>query len=96
MLIKPEFTAPNRLFGPVRTILFILMGTSLFLVTRDGLQEKDKPAMRYFLIQLFLNILWSILFFYVQSPLLAFIEIIILWIFILVTSMEFYRANKKS
>lgn len=95
-LIKPSFTAPNWAFWPVRTLLYILMWTSLFLIARDWLQEKDKPAMRYFLIQLFLNILWSILFFYLQNPLLAFIEIIVLWVFVLVTSMEFYKANKKA
>lgn len=95
-LIKPSFTAPNWAFGPVRTILYILMWTSLFLVTRDWLQEKDKPAMRYFLIQLFLNILRSVLFFYLQNPLLAFIEVIVLWIFVFVTAMEFYKANKKA
>lgn len=50
--------------------------------------------MRYFVIQLFLNILWSILFFYLQNPLLAFIEIIVFWIFILVTAYEFGKINK--
>ncbi len=52
--------------------------------------------MRYFLIQLFLNILRSVLFFYLQNPLLAFIEIIVFWVFIVVTAMEFYRANQKA
>lgn len=96
MLIKPEFVAPNRAFAPVWTVLFILMWVSLFLVAKDGIQEKDKPTMRYFLIQLFLNILWSILFFYIQSPLLAFIEIIILWVFVLVTAYEFGKINKRA
>ncbi len=96
VLIKPSFVAPNRAFAPVWTILFVLMWVSLFLITRDWLQEKDKPAMTYFLVQLFLNILRSVLFFYIQSPILAFIEIIVLWIFVLVTSMEFYKANKQS
>ena len=95
-LIKPSFTAPNRLFGPVWTILFILMWMSLFLTTKNGIQEKDQPAMRYFVIQIFLNILWSIVFFYIQNPLLAFIEIIILWIFIVVTAYEFGKINKKA
>jgi len=95
-LIKPSFTAPNRLFGPIWTILFILMWVSLFWTTRDGIQEKDQPAMRYFVIQLFLNILWSIVFFYMQNPLLAFIEIIVLWVFIVVTAYEFSKINKKA
>lgn len=95
-IIKPRFTAPNRLFGPVWTLLFIGMWVSLFLVAKDGIQEKAKPAMRYFVIQLFLNILWSILFFYLQNPLLAFIEIIVLWIFIVVTAYEFGTIHKKA
>ncbi len=95
-LIKPAFTAPNRVFGPVWSILFLLMWVSLFLVSKNGIQEKDKPAMRYFVIQLFLNILWSILFFYLQNPLLAFIEIIVFWIFILVTAYEFGKIHKRA
>ena len=95
-LLKPSFVAPNRLFGPVWTILFVLMGISLFLVAKRGIQEKDQPAMRYFVIQLFLNILWSILFFYVQNPLLAFIEVIVFWIFIVVTAYEFGKIHKKA
>lgn len=93
-LVKPSFTAPNRVFGPVWSTLFLLMGVSLFLVTRNGIQENEYPAMRYFVIQLFLNILWSILFFYIQSPLLAFIEVIVFWIFILVTAYEFGKINR--
>lgn len=48
--------------------------------------------MRLFLLQLLLNIAWSILFFGLRSPGLAFTEIILLWLAILATSIEFWRV----
>lgn len=94
-LKKPSFNPPGWLFGPVWTALFILMGISLFLVWQKGLNYNGvKIALIVFGIQLILNILWSILFFGLRSPLVAFIEIIILWILILITILIFYPISK--
>jgi len=93
-LIKPTFTAPNRAFWPVRTLLYILMWISLFLLVKNGIKKEYKSALRFFGIQLVLNILWSIIFFTLHNPLFAFIEIIVLWIMILVTAYLFYKKNK--
>ena len=94
-LAKPSFTPPNSLFSPVWIILFLLMGISLFLVWQKNLKDnKVKIALVFFAIQLVLNILWSILFFGLQSPLLAFIEIIILWLAILLTILKFIKVSK--
>ncbi|MDW8114658.1 MAG: TspO/MBR family protein, partial [candidate division WOR-3 bacterium] len=80
-LIKPPFTPPNWLFAPAWTLLFLLMGISLYLVWEKGLKDKEvKKALLIFLIQLVLNILWSFIFFTLKSLLFAFIEIVILWI----------------
>ncbi|MFH2027796.1 MAG: TspO/MBR family protein [Nanoarchaeota archaeon] len=92
-LVKPSFNPPNWIFGPVWTLLYILMGISLYLV---WVKKFDKNAFTVFGVQLFLNMLWSILFFGLQKPFYAFIEILFLWIFILVTIIYFYRINKKS
>lgn len=92
-LIKPSFNPPNWIFGPVWSILYLLMGISLYLV---WIKKYNKPAFMLFGIQLFLNALWSILFFGMRMPLFAFIEIIFLWIAILMTIIFFYRINKIS
>lgn len=79
---KPFFSPPNWIFGPVWTILFFLMGCSLYLVWRSN-KEGKKNAYLIFGIQLVLNVLWSALFFGLQNPGFAFAEIIVLWFFII-------------
>jgi tryptophan-rich sensory protein len=95
-LNKPSFNPPSWIFGPVWTILYILMGVSLFLVVKRGFSKKNKLALKFFGVQLVLNTLWSILFFGLRNPLLAFVDIILLWIFILLTILKFYRISKWS
>jgi benzodiazapine receptor len=94
---KPSFNPPNWVFAPVWTTLFILMGISLYLVWNKGLQvEGVKTAIIIFGAQFLFNILWSLLFFGLQSPLYAFIDIIALWIMILLTIIYFYRISPVS
>lgn len=91
---KPSFNPPGWIFGPVWTILYIFMGVSLYLVWKNGINKKNKPAIIVFAAQLFLNILWSFLFFKLQSPLLAFIEIVVLWLMILATIIKFQKLSQ--
>ena len=92
---KPSFNPPNWVFAPVWTTLYLLMGIALFLVWRKGLKEKDiKIAFAVFIFQLILNSLWSFLFFGLESPFAAFIEIIFLWIAILISIILFSRISK--
>jgi tryptophan-rich sensory protein len=96
-LDKPSFNPPDWVFAPVWTLIFILMGISLYLVWYKGIAtEGVKVALIPFAAQFFFNILWSLLFFGLQSPFYAFIEIIILWITILLTIIYFYRISKVS
>ncbi len=89
---KPSFNPPNWIFAPVWTTLFLLMGIALFLVWRKGFKRKDiKIAFSVFIFQLVLNVLWSFLFFGLQSPFAAFIEIIFLLLAILITIILFFR-----
>jgi len=90
---KPLFQPPNWLFGPVWTILFLLMGISFYLIWNSKLKNKDEVIKIYF-IQLTLNILWSYLFFGLQNPLLGLIEIVFLWIAILITIIRFRKISK--
>ena len=89
-LNKPFFTPPDWLFGPVWTILYFLMGVSVFLVWKRGLESHGvRLAMALYLVQLFLNALWTPLFFGLQMPFLGFVEIIVLWTAILFTLLAF-------
>ena len=92
-LNKPSFNPPSWVFGPVWTILYLLMGISLYLVWS---KKFSKPAFIFFGVQLFLNALWSILFFGIKSPLFAFIGITLLWTAIFITIIYFYKLNKLS
>jgi translocator protein len=90
-IIKPSFNPPNWIFGPVWTTLYVMMGIALYLILKT---KNNKKAITLFGIQLVLNTLWTIIFFGLQNPLIAFIEIIILWVFILLTILEFYKKSK--
>ncbi|MBI2019873.1 tryptophan-rich sensory protein [Candidatus Daviesbacteria bacterium] len=87
-LNKPFFSPPNWIFGPVWSTLYILMGISLFLVWI----KRRVPSV--FWIQLILNTIWSIIFFGLKNPTLAFLDIIALWITIFLTIKAFSKINK--
>jgi translocator protein len=94
-LQRPEIAPPNWVFGPVWTTLYVIMGVAAFLVWQKGLYRKDvKVALSLFLVQLLLNTLWSILFFGMQNPGAAFIEIIVLWLAILATITTFAKVSR--
>ena len=91
-LNKPFFNPPNWIFGPVWSLLYFLMGISSFLVWKK--QRKIKTPLKIYGVQLVLNFLWSYLFFGLHRPSLSLFEIIILWIFILMTIKSFYKVDK--
>ena len=92
-LIKPSFSPPNFVFGPVWTILYALMGISLYLVWTSKAKSRQY-AVKLFFVQLGLNALWSIIFFGLKSPGLALIEIIALWVAIFLTVKAFLKISK--
>ncbi len=95
-LNKPVFNPPNWLFAPVWTTLYIFMGIAAGLVWDkiDTQKETVKKGLTFFAIQLGLNALWSYLFFGLQNPLLALIEIVLLWLMIYETFIQFNKVNK--
>lgn len=90
-LAKPIFTPPSWIFGPVWITLYFMMGVSLHLVW-----GKKKTDLKWFWIQLVLNSLWSIIFFGLKNPGLAFVIILFLWISIYLTIKSFLKINKTS
>lgn len=94
-LEKPFFNPPNWIFGPVWTVLYILMGVSAGLVWKsDANFEPKKKALLFFTFQLIVNGLWSLLFFGLQNPTLAFVDIIILLALIVYTIKLFKPIHK--
>jgi len=90
-LTKPSFNPPNWVFGPAWTILYIMMGIALYLVWNSS---NNRIAITFFMIQLALNFLWSFLFFALENPLIAFIEILLLLGMIILTAMQFYPVSR--
>jgi tryptophan-rich sensory protein len=95
-LQKPSFNPPNWVFGPVWTVLYFLIGVSLFLIWSKKTKNKDKKPLQFFLLQLGLNLLWSIVFFGLHSPIGAFITIVLLWAAIFYTIILFYKVSKNA
>lgn len=91
---RPSWNPPSWLFAPVWTTLFIMMGIALYLVWSAKSSEKVKSALKIFWAQLFLNVLWSVFFFGMGNFWLAFAEIVLLWIFIALTIVDFSKVNK--
>jgi benzodiazapine receptor len=96
-LTKPAFNPPGFIFGPVWTILYVMMGIALYLVwQKKANKQLKKSAFKIFGIQLALNFLWSIIFFGFHSPGIALIEIILLWLSIFLTIRAFSKVDKIS
>jgi tryptophan-rich sensory protein len=117
-LKKPGFNPPNWIFAPVWTILFVLMGISLYLVWSDKFVVKNEIKFKnrkpwnklsqkflsgkwqkaniiiIFATQFVLNVLWSIIFFGMHSPGAAFFELLMLWVSVIYTIVNFYRVSK--
>jgi tryptophan-rich sensory protein len=94
-LVKPSFSPPNWLFGPVWTTLYLLMAIAMYLIWKKGLKKKNiRQSFNLFLIHLGINAGWSIVFFGLHSILGGMVMIIILWSFILLLIRDFYRINK--
>jgi len=94
-LAKPAFNPPNWVFAPVWTILYALMGLAAYLVYGKGPGERRvRRALAVFVLQLVLNVLWSVVFFGAHQILGAVVVIVILWVLILVTILLFSRISR--
>ena len=94
-IIKPPFNPPNWVFGPVWTVLYVLMGIAAYLVWRKGYNKSGvRAALGIFLIQLGLNSLWSIVFFGGRSIIGGMVVIVLLWLAILRTMQAFFAVSK--
>lgn len=94
-LIKPSFSPPGWVFPIVWSILYLLMAIAFYRIWLSGKVGKDvRKAMKYYFIQLGLNLIWTVIFFRFKLYGLAFIELLLLLIFILITTFKFYKIDK--
>ncbi len=93
-LRKPWFNPPDWVFGPVWSLLYLLMGIADYLVSRRPDERGVAGARRLYRLQLALNVLWSVLFFGRRAPLAALVEIVFLWVAIALTLRAFSRLSR--
>ena len=93
LLQKPSWTPPSWLFGPVWTVLYLMMAIAAWLVwRRRGFGNVDS-ALGLYVFQLALNAMWSPLFFGMKNPLAGLLDIVPLWAAILATLISFWRIS---
>lgn len=94
-LINPPLTPPPSVFGIVWGILFVLMAIAFFLVYKKGTNKPGvKTALMYFIYQLVFNILWSLLYFQLGLRVAALVDIVILLVYISITTVKFFKVSK--
>lgn len=93
-LRKPSFNPPGSVFGPVWTVLYVMMGIADYLVETDGTGKRRDRARSIYRIQLGLNSLWSVLFFGLRAPGFALVEIVALWTAIAMTIRAFWTISR--
>lgn len=93
---KPSWTPPGSVIGTVWSVLYFLMAVAAWLVyLRGGLRGNAKP-LGLWVVQLALNLAWSILFFWLRSPGAALVDLVLLWISIAATTVAFAGVRKSA
>lgn len=97
-LLKPSWSPPGWFFVLAWTMLYIMVGISVWLVRRtlDVDEKVMRRAMKWFWLQLGLNLLWTLIFFGLHNPLLAFIDIFLLWVAAVAMTTEFGKIRYAS
>lgn len=95
LINKPPLSPPGWLFPVAWTILYILMGLASYWAFSSNASEKAKRAgLLYYALSLALNFAWPILFFNYDKYLIAFITLLFMWLFILLATVQFGKADK--
>lgn len=89
----PSFRPPNGLFGPVWTVLYLLMGIGCYLIWKQPVSAARSNALWIYAVQLFVNGTWSFVFFYFKQIHIAVVVITVLWILILYMIGNFKKLS---
>lgn len=92
-IVRPSWAPPGWLFGPVWSVLYVMMGVAAWLVWRRRGFAGAAGALVLFVMQLVFNGLWTWLFFVWRQGGLAFVEILLLWLLIAVCMRLFWRIS---
>lgn len=92
-LVQPGWAPPAGAFGPVWTVLFVLMGIAMWLVWREPGERRLGWAIALFIAQLCANALWSWLFFAWHMGALAMVDVLVLLALIVATTLVFWRIR---
>ncbi len=92
-LAKPDWTPSGRFIGAVWSVLYPAMGIAAWLVWLRRERASVRVPLLLWVIHLPFNALWSVLFFGLQSPGLALMELILLWLLIALTTAAFYSRS---
>ncbi|MGA2066812.1 MAG: TspO/MBR family protein [Thermoguttaceae bacterium] len=93
-LVKPSWNPPNWIFGPVWSALYVCMAVAGWLVWRQDGLAGAKMALTLFAAQLAVNVLWSCIFFGLERPGLACVEVLLLCLAIAATMLTFWRRAR--
>lgn len=93
-LIRPSFSPPNWLFGPVWTTLYCLMGISAFLIWQKRKTRLARAGLVIYGVNLVANSLWSIVFFGLHRPDMALLVVFVLWSTIVIMIKRFWPINQ--
>lgn len=90
-LERPPLAPPNWIFAPVWTLLYLGIAVAGWLVWRCG--SANTVPLALWGAQLALNALWSFLFFGLERPALALVEILVLLFLVVGTAVVFFRIR---
>ncbi len=93
-LSKPSWAPPAQVFGPVWSVLYVLMAVAAWMVVRGWGWPRARPAIALYIVQLAFNGLWTWLFFRWRLGGLAFVEILVLWTLLLLIVTTFFRVRR--
>lgn len=93
-LQKPDFSPPSWIFGPVWTVLYVIMGLSLYMILQAGTRKKEAfLGLVFFVAQLAFSIAWAYLFYGLHSTFFGLMTLIALWFLILCTVIQVMRFS---
>jgi translocator protein len=93
-LSKPSWNPPGWIFGPVWTLLYLMMAVAAWLVWREGGWQAQRRALSLFVVQWLLNALWTPIFLGLHRPGFAFVEISLLWLAATLTAFVFWEIKR--
>jgi len=93
-LVKPAWAPPPSVFGPVWSVLYLLMGMAAWLVWRERPSQRVDGALGLYIVQLAANALWSWLFFGWHQGAWAFADVLLMWALVAATSAAFWRIRR--